>query len=266
VPAREAPGSSDVIVVGAGHNGLTAAAYLARAGHDVLVVEGKGIAGGFCTTQETIAQAPGYRINPCALDCVLMNIPHRVTDELELPRYGLRFVAPDPWGSFVRRDGASIALWRDRRRTVAEIARFSRRDAAAFERFCAVMRDFWWAAVPYLQDHPTRPRARTLGELIWRTARGRRGIRQCLGTLLASPEQVLEEWFEREEVKSFLATFAAISFLPLQEPGAGAMLGAIVVCFEWGVTRPVGGSGALIAALRDCLVAHGGRLRTGARV
>jgi beta-carotene ketolase (CrtO type) len=256
----------DVIVVGAGHNGLTAAAYLARHGRDVEVLEARSQVGGFCTTAETIAEAPGYRINPCALDCVLMNVPRRVTDELQLDRHGLRFVAPDPWGSFVGPDGASIALWRDRARTIAEIARFSRRDATAFDRFCTIMRGFWWAAIPYLQDHPTRPRARTVGEIAWRVARNHRSVRRALKTLLASPEQVLEEWFERDEVKSFMANFAAISFLPLQESGAGAMLGAIVICFEWGVTRPIGGSGALTGALKRCIVAHGGSVRTDAAV
>ena len=256
----------EVVVIGAGHNGLTAAAYLARAGREVLVLEAKPSPGGFCTTQETIAEAPGYKINPCALDCVLMNVPRRVTDELQLQRHGLRFVAPDPWGSFVGPNGESIALWRDRSKTIAEIARFSKHDAAAFERFCTIMRDFWWAAVPYLQDHPTRPRARTIAEIVYRAAKHRRNIRQAATTLLASPEQVLETWFERTEVKSFLANFAAIAFLPLQEPGAGAMLGAIVVCFEWGVTRPVGGSGALINALAKEITCNNGMIRTDARV
>jgi beta-carotene ketolase (CrtO type) len=230
------------------------------------VLESRPLLGGFCTTAETIAEAPGYRINPCALDCVLTNVPRSVVDELELASHGLRFVAPDPWGSFVGPNGESIALWRDRSRTVTEIRRFSHKDADSFDRFCTLMREFWWAAIPYLQGHPTRPGARTIGEVAWRALKGRRSLRAALRVAISSPEQVLEEWFERDEVKSFMANFAAIAFLPLEEPCAGAMLGAIVICFEWGVTRPVGGSGALIAALSDAITARGGEVRTDARV
>jgi len=71
----------DVIVIGGGHNGLTCAAYLARASRRVTVLESRPLLGGFCTTAETIAEAPGYKINPCALDCVLTNVPRSVVDE-----------------------------------------------------------------------------------------------------------------------------------------------------------------------------------------
>jgi len=256
----------DVIVIGAGHNGLTAAAYLARAGRRVLVLEGRSIVGGYCTTEETVAEAPGFKMNPCALDCVMTNIPRSVVDELRLASYGLRFVNPDPWGAFVGPGGESIALWRDRRKTIAEIARFSRRDASAFDRFCTVMKDFWWAAAPYLQDHPRRPRARTIAEVAWRAGRGRRQLRQAVRMVISSPEQILEEWFERDEVKAFLANFASVSLLPVQEPGSGAVLGSAVIYAEFGINRPIGGSGRFTEAIADCVRAHGGEVRTDAGV
>jgi beta-carotene ketolase (CrtO type) len=256
----------DVIVVGGGHNGLTCAAYLARAGRRVLVVESRDIVGGYCTTEETVAEAPGYKMNPCALDCLMTSVPRSIIDDLQLARYGLRFVEPEPWGSYIGPDGENIAMWRDRARTVAEIARFSRGDAERFERLMQIMKDFWWAAAPYLQDHPTRPRARTLAEVAWRAFQGRRSLRPLARVLMAAPETLLEEWFDREEIKAFLANLAVVSYLPLQEPGSGAVLGASALYIEWGAFRPVGGSGVFTGAIADCVRAHGGEIRTGAPV
>ena len=256
----------DVIVIGGGHNGLTCAAYLAREGRKVLVLESRPILGGMCTTEETVAEAPGYRMNPCAVDMALTNIPRSVVDELGLKNHGLRLLPPDPWAGYVNPDGASIALWRDRRRTTAEIARFSRRDAEAFEKLCQVMLDAWWMLTPYFQDHPTRPQPKTIGEVLWRAAKGARSLRPALRLTMCSPEQILHEWFEREEVKACLANLAAWSMLPLKESGSGSILYMMVTYFQWGVSRPVGGSGAFPAALSSFITAHGGEIRTGARV
>ena len=256
----------DAIVVGGGHNGLTSAAYLSRAGRRVLVLESRPILGGMCTTEETVAEAPGFKMNPCAVDMALTNIPRSVVDELRLKDYGLRLLPPDPWAGFVNPDGASIALWRDRSRTGAEIARFSRRDAEAFERLCKIMLDAWWTMTPYFQDHPTRPQPKTIAEVLWRALRGRRSLRPAARIILASPEQILNEWFEREEVKACLANLAAWSMLPLKESGSGGILAMMVTYFQWGVTRPVGGSGAFPAALARFIEAHGGEVRTDARV
>ena len=256
----------DAIVVGGGHNGLTCAAYLARAGRKVVVLEARGIVGGFCTTEENIAEAPGFRMNVCAVDTALTNSPVSVIDELGLHKYGLRFIHPDPWAGFVNPDGASIAFWRDRDRTKQEIARFSRRDADSFERFCATMTDAWWAALPYFQDHPTRPSTKTMGQVLWRLARSRRSLRLAVRIFMNSPEQVIEEYFEREEVKAAFANLGAWSMLPLQEPGSAGVLAMMVAYFRWGVTRPIGGVGHFTEALATCVTDHGGVVSTNSEV
>lgn len=257
----------DVIVAGGGHNGLTCGAYLAKAGRRVVVVERRDILGGMCTTEETVAEAPGFKMNPCAVDTALTNTPKSVIDELRLVEdHGLRFVTPDPWAAFISPDDASIALWRDRHRTAKEIARLSRRDAEKFTWLCDVMTDAWWTAMPYFQTHPTRPTPKAIGEVLWRAAKGRKHLRPALRIFANSPDQVIEEHFEREEVKALLGNLAAWSMLPLQEPGSGGVLGMMVAYFSWGVTRPVGGSGEFPKALARCIQAHGGEVRTGAGV
>ncbi|HKY93560.1 MAG TPA: FAD-dependent oxidoreductase, partial [Nevskiaceae bacterium] len=158
----------DVLVIGGGHNGLACAAYLARAGRRVCVLEERPIVGGFCTTEETIAEAPGFRFCPSSLDVSTGNIPPSVFDELDLERHGLRWLWPDPFYSYVAPDGATLAFWRDVRRTCTEIARFSTRDAQRYAELDALMRDVWIAASPYLMDHPKRPRLATVWQLVTR--------------------------------------------------------------------------------------------------
>ena len=256
----------DVIIIGAGHNGLTCGSYLARAGRRVLVLERRDIVGGMCTTEETVAEAPGFKMNPCAVDTALTNIPVSVVDELNLAKYGLRFIKPDPWAAYVSPDGAAIGMWHDRSRTAAEIRHLSRGDADRFEKFCDMMTEAWWALMPYFQDHPTRPSLKTIGEVLWRAAKGRKSLRGAARVFLSSPEQVICEHFERDEVKAVLANLAAWSMLPLQEDGSGGVLAMMCSYFSWAVKRPVGGSGEFTKALAACVRDHGGEVRVAAPV
>ncbi|MCW3016212.1 MAG: hypothetical protein JWO02_3304, partial [Solirubrobacterales bacterium] len=257
----------DVAIVGGGHNGLTAAAFLAKAGKRVVVLEAQPRVGGFATTQELIADAPGFRSTPYAIDLFSGMIPRSVIDDLDLRSHGFRSYEADPYATFLGPDGSSIAQWRSLDRTCQELARFSRRDAERYRQFAQILCDAWNAALPYLQDHPTRPRAKSIAELAWRVGRARRSMGPAARLLLASPATVLEEWFERDEVRVILATWAAATGqVTLDTPGYGAGMAMAVLSHRWGCHRAVGGMGTLTQSLAHCVQAHGGEIRTSTRV
>src|SRR6266545_7539678 len=117
----------DCIIVGGGHNGLVTAAYLARAGRKVLVLERREMVGGCAVTEEIW---PGYRVSTGAYLTSLLQ--ERIVDELELARFGYRVDAKDPAFFSAFPDGRHLFMWQDRQRTLAEIAKFSQRDAEAY--------------------------------------------------------------------------------------------------------------------------------------
>ena len=134
-PAELARRTWDAIVVGAGHNGLTCAAYLARAGRKVLVLEARDRVGGACTMEEPW---PGVRMSPCAYVAGLLH--QKVIQELDLPGHGFRWM-PALGGLFVPfEDGSSIQLWNDDARCEAEIQRFAPKDLAGWRAMQAVKR------------------------------------------------------------------------------------------------------------------------------
>jgi len=259
--------SHDVIVVGAGSNGLSCAAFLARAGKRVLVVEAAEVVGGFSTTEELIPETPGFRFNKHAIDLFSCMIPRSIVQDLDLPRYGLRTVVTDPYATYLSPDGSSIAQWRDLERTKQEIAHFSRRDAERYERFALMLGDVWNAFLPYLQGHPKRVAPKSLGELIWRAGKARKSFGPAMRILMSSPAQVLEEWFERDELKVILGTWAAATGqVSLDTPGSAAGMAMAVLSHRWGCYRAIGGMGAVSDALAGCVTAHGGEIRTSSPV
>jgi len=181
----------DAIIVGAGHNGLVTAAYLARAGLKVLVVERRKIVGGACVTEEVW---PGYRLSTGAYALSLLR-PEVIAD-LRLKRFGLEFHAKDPQYFMPFPDGKYLFLWRDMRKTIKEIRRFSDRDARSYPAFASFWDRFAEAMDGVLLAPPPE-----MPELVERL--GEEGFRRGL---LLSVKDMLDEYFEGEELKAALAT------------------------------------------------------------
>jgi phytoene dehydrogenase-like protein len=254
---------TDVLVIGAGHNGLTAAAYLARQGRDVLVVEAAPEIGGMTTSAPLIPEAPDHLVNTCALDMFLIR-GSAMPAELELARYGYREVELDPQSVWLEPDGSSIAFWRDPRRTASEIERFSRADAKAFLEVSELLDGVLDMAVPMMTTNPVRPEPRHVARTLRGAVRHRRHLKELPALGLASGAEVIEERFSHPAVRSALsgASFGA----PIWEPGSGMFLAYWAWFHRFGAGRVIGGTGQLPAALRRCLEAAGGSIRTNAKV
>jgi phytoene dehydrogenase-like protein len=255
---------SDVVVVGAGHNGLVAAGYLARSGLRVLVVEAAPTVGGMTVSPAAISEAPEHRLNLCAADIVLLRAT-TVARDLELQRFGYREAELDPMFSYLHPDGASLVAFRDVGRTVAEIARFSRRDADTYARLMAVMDAGLRTALPMMLTNPTRPEFANVRQTAAAAARHARRLPEFAGLLLGSGADAITRRFEHPVVRSFLYGLSTFT-CPIEARGTGLYMILLGLSHRFGVGRVVGGTGMLAQALTDHLLSVGGQVRTGAAV
>lgn len=262
----------DTVLVGAGHNGLVCAAYLARAGLSVLVLERRDVVGGAAVTEELF---PGFRFDSCAHR--LGRLDARVVRDLALDDAGLQLRCPD-LAVFAPLPGDDhLAIWRDPERTAAEIRRHSAADAERWPSFGAAMTP----VVRFLQQlaaatppelPPTAPRdLLTCMELGIRLRRlGRRELAEVLRVLPMSAAELLDEWFESDPLRGVLAGIGVTGlFLGPRAAGtAYQMLGGLSPEAE--VLRPAefvtGGMGRLTEALASTAQASGARIRTGVEV
>ncbi|MDN2495462.1 NAD(P)/FAD-dependent oxidoreductase [Nocardia nova] len=253
----------DVIVVGGGHNGLTAACYLARAGNSVTVLEATEWIGGMTATRALVPEAPGHLLSPCAIDAVYWRAS-TVERDLQLARYGLRTVDHDPAWAWLGPNGESLVLARDVDRTIAQIARFSAADARTYREFAEVTANMLALQDGYGAGRPTRPDRRTLLAIARGLGNGK--VRRLLGAALTtSAADLIESTFVSEHVRGAFASMAAIlGSITVDSSGLGLL--ATAPLHRYGVCRPIGGMQAIPDALRRCLEAHGGSVRTAAQV
>ena len=251
----------DVVVIGAGHNGLVAAGYLARAGLDVIVVEAAPFIGGM-TRSARLPGAPDHVISPCAVEFFFLHQTTVVSD-LGLEAAGFRTIEADPPYVHLDPDGPSIAFFRDPRRTADDIARLSRADAAAYLQLAETLVPIADLALPFLMANPTRPPRRALSAAMGAVARHPMTPLRAAGLFRRSPAETLTERFEHPVVRNALAMLLAAAGPITERATAGGFL-FVGFIHRFGLRRPVGGMGTLPEALTTRLAAWGGSVRTSA--
>ncbi len=242
-------GSYDIIIVGAGHNGLVTAAYLARAGKRVLVLERRHVVGGACVTEELW---PDFKVSTAAYVNSLLR-PEIIRD-LELPRHGFELLPRSPSSFTPFPDGRFLLMGPDKELTRQQVAKFSERDAEALPRYEAMLERVADFIEPTLLQTPPNPwsfRPGNLAQLAglgWRFLKlGREGP-AALEILTGAARPILDRWFESEQLKIALATDAII----------GAMAGM------WGYVR--GGMGGISQALASAARSRGVEIRVNSPV
>lgn len=265
-------GQYDAIIIGAGHNGLVTAGYLARAGRKVLVLERRPVVGGSCVTEEVF---PGFKVSTAAYVNSLFR--KEIIRDLDLHRHGFALLERLPSSFSPYLDGRYLLMGGDRDLTRREIAKFSARDAEAYPQYEAMLERVADVLEPTLVQTPPnllRPRLRDLWRL-YRLARAFQamGVRmgEAVEVLTGPARAILDRWFESEQLKATLATDAIIGAM-----AAPSMPGTAYVLFHhvmgetngkrgvWAYVK--GGMGGLTQALARVAQASGATIRTDATV
>lgn len=263
----------DAIIIGAGHNGLVTAAYLARAGRRVLVLERRELVGG-CSVTEAIW--PGYRVSTAAYLSSLMQ--ERIVRELQLERHGYRVDAKDPSFFSAFPDGRYLFFWGDERRTLEEIAKFSRRDAERFPAYEAHLEKLSRTVEMLLLSAPPPFPPGGLGGIVeYFNLAGRfrklgtSDLSALVKIFTQSAADFLDDWFESDELKVTLATDGVIG-----ANGGPRSAGTAYILLHhvmggvaghrglWGFVR--GGMGAVSEALASAAREAGATIRCDAAV
>jgi phytoene dehydrogenase-like protein len=252
---------ADVVVAGAGHNGLMTAAYLARSGRRVIVLDARDIPGGGAASEELVL--PGFWSDTCSTGhTLILDHPVIADDELGLrSRHGLEYLHPDPFAAVRFPDGEHLILPLDVEGAEREIARFSRNDAHAYRRLL----DEWAAVAPAFRASSQTPIGmgpsidELLGDLpggdIWRRRRQ------------LSAWQVVDREYESRHIRAFMLWMAFQTYVSVDLPGSGALAVSVLAGRQrnsWAI--PKGGSGKLTDALVAEVVRLGGEVRCGQRV
>jgi phytoene dehydrogenase-like protein len=254
----------DVIVVGAGHNGLTTATYLAKAGKRVLVVERNAKVGGMTSSGFMIPEAPEHLVTPCAVEIIYLR-QTGIIEDLELARHGLQMIEPDPPYAYLHPDGRSIALFRDSKRTADDMARIHPADGKAYLKFMEILDALFEIGSPIMAMDPGRPKVKVLLQLIGALIRNRKLRRELEAIACATSDQVACEWFEHPASIAYLTGIAAGAG-PIDQDGNAAAYTMISMLHRIGTGKPIGSLQSLSNALAASFEAAGGALYVNAPV
>ncbi|MDB9373072.1 beta-carotene ketolase CrtO [Nodularia sphaerocarpa] len=262
----------DVVIIGAGHNGLVCAAYLLKAGYSVLLLEKRSVPGGAATTEECLPkEAPGFKFNLCAIDHEFIHLGP-VVEELELEKYGLEYLDCDPVVFCPHPDGKYFLAHKSVEKTCAEIARYNERDAKKYAEFI----DYWQRAISAMVPMFNAPpksfidifgnynvqKFKDLFSVVGSPAKSLDFIR----TMLNSAEDILEEWFDEEFLKAPLSRLASELGAPPSQKNLAIGVMMMAMRHNPGMTRPRGGTGALVQALVKLVTSKGGTILTDQQV
>ena len=235
--ANNSAGQFDCVIIGGGHNGLIAAAYLARAGKSVCVLERRHLLGG-CSVSEPLW--PGYKVSTASYVVSLL-LPE-IINELKLKQNGLKILPRNPSSFTPMADGRHLLLGPDQSENQKQIAKFSQRDADAFPRYEKMLALVAEHLEPILNESspdllplPRSWRRSKLGKKLRDMRKGMRLFKalkafgnqmpEALELLTAAARPILERWFETEVLKATLATDAVIgAFASISSPGTAYVL------------------------------------------
>ena len=263
----------DAIIVGGGHNGLTCAAYLAKAGKRVLVLERRDVLGGAAVSEEVY---PGFTYSVCSY--VVSLFRSHIIRELNLAKHGLQIIPLDCSYSPEQGDGQGLVRWGDAERTRREVSRYSRKDAEMIAEFGLEMKKMSFFAKNIIDSPAPDPTSFKPRELMRLLKLGNR--LKDFGTdfiylhnklLTMSSVDFLDMYFESEALKAPMAVSGIIgTFLGVRSPGTAYVLlhhymGEIDGVFRsWGFAK--GGTGELSMSIARAAEAYGAEIRTGAEV
>jgi phytoene dehydrogenase-like protein len=250
--------TSDGVVIGSGHNGLVAAAYLAAAGKKITVLERNEWFGGGVVTRELTV--PGFRHDQHSMAHIFIQAnPLLANDELGLKsKYGLKYTFPELPMMSVFEDGTTLGLYRDRERTCAEIAKFSKKDAESYRRLAdqaaawlpMIIATLYSAPMPQGASFAMMDQSRE-GRELWKITQ-------------MSTHDLLCQWFEHEKVRMHFARVAGENLVSPDEKATAIGTFVFVGFLEaYGIGVPIGGSGKLTDALIACIKDKGGEVLSG---
>lgn len=262
----------DIILIGSGHNGLTTAGYLAKAGQKVLVLERRDTLGGAVCT-ETMFQSEqyptGFRMDVGSSAHIMIHQTPVIKD-LELEKYGLEYIEMDPFMSFPYPDGKGVLhFYKDFERTLESIAKLSPRDVQNYRDFIA-----FWGRINkgVLKTFLVPPSGKNImtemmkGQFRDGSMFGKGDQMDGLRRILSSYGQVVDEAFEHPHLKTALLWFAAQSGPTPDQSASGDFVGWQAMLHESGAKRPKGGSGMLTQAMLRMIEAHGGEVKSNVPV